>query len=135
MTSRTAEHALRAVVYLASREAGHKPIPARSVARALDAPSNYLSKTLNELVRRGILESTPGRRGGFYLARPPEKLMLSDVLDIFDEPGGRPVCLLGGRSCDPGTPCQAHTPWSCIRAAQRAAFTDTTVAELLRSAS
>jgi Rrf2 family protein len=131
MLSQTAEHALRAVAYLATRTTDG-PVPAQRVARDLGAPSNYLSKTLHALAREGILESRPGRNGGFLLALPAEELCLARVLDLFEEPvDPESVCLLGGRPCQDERPCLAHRKWRQILAARRAPLDGTTVAELL----
>ncbi|MEK6688644.1 MAG: Rrf2 family transcriptional regulator, partial [Gemmatimonadota bacterium] len=53
----TAEYALRAVLHIAS-----KPdlVRVATLAEELDIPRNYLSKTLHQLARAGILQSTRG---------------------------------------------------------------------------
>lgn len=132
MPSQTAEHALRAVAYLAS-QGGERPLPADRVARALGAPSNYLSKTLHTLARAGVLRSTTGRRGGFSLARPADHIALATVLEVFDAPAESRICLLRDRPCDGTRPCRAHPVWSGVRRARRAPLAETTVGDLLRS--
>jgi len=132
MLSQTAEHALRAVLYLA-RQDGSRPVAADRVASALGAPANYLSKTLNALAKRGILTSTPGRRGGFNLAVPADELSLAEVLGAFDVPGKRPVCLLGGRKCDAHCPCAAHAQWTRIFEASQEPLRQSTIADLLQA--
>lgn len=130
MPSQTAEHALRAVVYLATLD-GEGPIPADRVAESLGAPANYLSKTLHALAGYGLLKSTPGRRGGFELARPPDAIPLADILDVFDEPPESPLCLLEERACDDGQPCPVHHGWARVRRDRRTPLAETTVADLL----
>lgn len=131
MHSQTAEHALRAVLYVA-RQGGERPISAERVARALGAPRNYLSKTLNALARRGILTSTPGRKGGFSLAVPPEELSLARVLEAFDcRRQEEEDCLLHDRVCSPEEPCAAHLQWRRIEEERRAPLAGNTVADLL----
>ncbi|HZD03385.1 MAG TPA: Rrf2 family transcriptional regulator [Longimicrobiales bacterium] len=132
MPSQTAEHALRAVVYLADRD-GERPLSADRLAQALGAPANYLSKTLHALARAGILRSTTGRRGGFSLARPADRIPLATVLAVFDEPPGERLCLLRDRACDGTSPCRVHPVWTRVRQARRAPLTGTTVGDLLRS--
>lgn len=130
MLSQTAEHALRAVLYLA-QHAGSDPVSAEHVAEALGAPRNYLSKTLHELARQGVLKSTPGRKGGFMLGTPADKLSLATVVEVFDTPRRNPVCLLGGRPCTDEDPCAAHVHWKRIEDRRRAALTENTIADLL----
>ena len=130
MLSRTSQHALRAVLYLARRW-NEGPVPVDTIADALGAPRNYLSKTLHLLAKHGIVDSVRGVHGGFSLAVAPERLPLSRVVDLFDEPRTTGMCLLGGRPCDATAPCVAHRRWTAIADAARAPLATTTIADLL----
>lgn len=134
MISKTAEYALRAVLYLA-RVNDRRPVPVDDIARALGAPRNYLSKTLHELARVGVLRSLRGPAGGFSLAADPETLTVAEVADRFDESRTSGMCLLGGRPCDTANPCGAHHLWSQAQDASRAQLTRMTIAQLVRKAS
>ena len=57
-----------------------EPVPAATLAAWFDLPQAYLNKRLQALVRARILTSTPGARGGFQLARPPERITLMDIV-------------------------------------------------------
>jgi Rrf2 family protein len=56
------------------------PVPAAQLAASHGLPPAYLNKQLQALVRSGLLESLPGARGGFRLARPPSAITLMDVV-------------------------------------------------------
>ena len=108
MLSTTADHALRAVLFLGA----HRDAPvvsADEIAHAIGAPSNYLSKTLNALTKAGITASTPGRYGGFSLAVPAHRLTVHDVVKVFDSPDGSPHCLLGTTMQSGTAMCRAQT--------------------------
>ena len=132
LLSRTAEHALRAVLYLAQRY-GRGPVSGEEIAAALGAPENYLKKTLQVLARSGIVAGTRGRQGGFSLAVAPESLSVLQVVGTFDDSRerSRPVCLLGNRPCDPRNPCAAHSRWTAITDETRHSLARTTVADLV----
>jgi Rrf2 family protein len=130
MLSQTAEHALRATLFLA-RTAPGDPISADVIAEALGAPRNYLSKTLNTLAKRGLLSSTRGPYGGFQLARAAAEVTIAEVIHAFDEPRAKGICLLGGRPCNDGDPCGAHFRWKAIAAEMLAPLNNTTIADLL----
>lgn len=130
MLSQTAEYALRAVLTIAGDPEG-KPVGAARIASELGLPQNYLSKTLHQLARLGILESTRGKLGGFQLARPAQRIALLDVVSPFDDITGRRSCLLGRTSCSDHNPCAAHAKWKAVAEKQAAFFRDTTVADLL----
>jgi Rrf2 family protein len=131
MLSQTAEYALRAILYLARVRSG-EPVSADSIAEALDAPRNYLAKTLNTLAKRGFLSSTRGPFGGFRLSLEPAALTVGELIRTFDEPRPRARCLLGGRRCDGLQPCAAHSRWEAVTAEMWSPLNGTTIADLLR---
>jgi Rrf2 family protein len=130
MLSQTAEYALRAVLVLADRAAAG-PMGAGRLAQLLKVPQNYLSKTLNQLVRAGILVSTRGKGGGFQLARPAGQIRLLEIVAPFDAIPARRVCLLGRPQCSDTNPCPAHVRWRDVGERTTRFFRDTTVADLI----
>jgi Rrf2 family protein len=57
-----------------------EPVSTAKLAATFDLPPAYLNKRLQGLVRAGVLSSTPGARGGFRLARHPEKITLMEIV-------------------------------------------------------
>jgi Rrf2 family nitric oxide-sensitive transcriptional repressor len=78
MFSQTAEYALRAVVYLASK--GGTAQTAQQIAEATRVQSGYLSKVMQTLVRADLVHSQRGLHGGFTLARSADELTVLDVV-------------------------------------------------------
>ena len=128
--SKTADHALRAILYLA-RHGSEGPVPAEAVARGLGAPRNYMSKTLHALARAGLVEGLRGPAGGFRLAVPAGELSLARVVEAFDDHSGRTVCLMGDRPCSQRDPCEVHGCWTALQRNARQPFRGTSVADLL----
>ena len=130
MISKTARNALRAVLCIAEREASG-PVSAKALARELELPHNYLSKTLYRLVREGLLRATRGRGGGYLLVLPAAELRLSQVVEAIDPDGPESRCLLGRPECSPANPCAMHGRWCEVREAIDRFFAETTVGDLL----
>lgn len=130
MISRTAEYALRAVLYLGA-------LPPRTMASAADVaaatgvPERYLARVLNTLAHAGLLRSTRGARGGFRLDRAPDAMTLADTIAPFNPFGDVPRCLLRDQPCNAGDPCLAHAHWHDAASGVHAFFRRTTVADLL----
>jgi Rrf2 family transcriptional regulator, iron-sulfur cluster assembly transcription factor len=131
--SGTSQYAIRAVVYVAANGVD-APVRVGPIATALGVPQNYLSKTLHQLARVGVLRSVRGPRGGFQLAVPPERLTLARVVGQFDEVGQR-HCLLGRPQCGDRYPCAAHARWVAVSESLQAFFGDTTIADLMADVS
>ncbi|MBL8962327.1 MAG: Rrf2 family transcriptional regulator [Gemmatimonadetes bacterium] len=129
LLSGTTQYAIRAVVHVAEH-AVDEPLRVDEIAAALDVPRNYLSKTLHQLVRAGVLRSGRGPRGGFQLAEAPEALTLARVAAPFDDLAQR-KCLLGRATCTSRSPCSAHGRWEKLSSAMLAFFGRTTIADLM----
>lgn len=65
---------------------GDEPVSTARFAQSYDLPPAYLNKQLQSLVKAGLLESLPGARGGFRLARPAELITLMDVVAAIEGP-------------------------------------------------
>lgn len=129
MLSQTSQYALRTVLQLAGLAPGERG-SAVALAGRLGVPANYLSKTLHQLARAGVVTSTRGKHGGFVLARPAHRIRLAEVVAPFQEMGQR-SCLLGRPSCSDSRPCAVHGHWKAVAEQVAAFFSRTTVAELL----
>lgn len=129
MLSQTAEYALRAVLFLAERQ-DQGPVRVDQIAAALGIPANYLSKTLNTLVRARVLTSLRGPHGGFRLAVAAEDLPLLRVVAPFDKIVERRHCLLGNPECSDRTACDAHQAWKETADKVAHFFRTTTVADI-----
>ena len=68
--SKKADYALMAMKHLALR-GDRGSSSAREIAEQYDIPIELMAKVLQRLVRRGLLASQQGTRGGYQLARPP----------------------------------------------------------------
>jgi len=127
MLNQTIEYALRAVIHI-----GRDPsasFRASEVAKAIDAPRDYVAKILGQLVRAGILESGRGPCGGFRLLGAPEETRLADVVNVFGQSASR-RCLLGHGVCGETPSCVVHKRWAPIATSMNGFFADTTLADL-----
>ncbi len=91
--SRTVAYAIHATLQLASGERG-VPIPCSYLATEGHMPERFLLQILRSLVMRGLLRSTRGVDGGYYLARPAEQISLRDIVEVFDTPLNRDMPVL-----------------------------------------
>ncbi len=90
MISLTAEHALRAVVHLATHPGG--ALTVEVIAHGTGVPAGSLAKILQQLCRAGLASSQRGPNGGFTLLRSPQTLTLLEVIlaSSGTRPAGRP---------------------------------------------
>lgn len=99
----------------------------------------YLTKHLQALVRAGVLDSVPGPRGGYRLARPPSDVTVLDVVEAIDGVEPSFTCTEIRRrgparvpAREYSTACSIHAVMDRADAAWRAQLAGVTVADLVR---
>ncbi len=114
-------------------------ISAARLAEYHGVPAPYLTKHLQALVRGGVLESVPGRNGGFRLARPAAEVTLLDVVEAIDGTQSSFTCTEIRRrvpfdmpASDFRIPCAIHSAMDTADAAWRAELRTVTLADLVQ---
>ena len=77
------EWALHCTTVLALLPEG-SALPASKLAEFHGVPAAYLAKSLQSLSRAGIVESVPGRHGGYRLGRLPAEVTLLAVVEAVE---------------------------------------------------
>ena len=105
--TRKTEYAVRTLLELATRTEGEY-VPTEEIARAKNIPEMYLSKTVQDLVRAGFVQTQRGSGGGVRLARPAESFTLADVVEAIQGPLAINSCLLENSDCPNKPVCRVH---------------------------
>lgn len=113
MFSQTSRYALRTLGYLAANR--DRWVLAREIAEGTGIPSNYLSKILAQLGKRGFVTSRKGWGGGFRMKGTAGGVAISKVLETFDGKRDRDACAFGLGRCDSEDPCPLHPHWERVR--------------------
>jgi Rrf2 family protein len=66
------------------------------LAKKLDIPVKYLEALLIMLKNNGFVKSKRGKDGGYYLALPPDKITLGDIIRKVDGPLEPIACVNSG---------------------------------------
>lgn len=96
--SDVAEYALRAVVWLAQEDRAGGKFKHREIAEGTQAAPGYLIKSLQSLVKVGILSAQRGSMGGFSLVKDARELTVLEVVNAVDPIERILVCPLGLKS-------------------------------------
>lgn len=130
--SKTCEHAIRALAYLASRPADDLCL-VDEIAEAEDLPRPFTSKILRDLVRAGLLTSSRGPGGGYALARDPEDVSLLEIQQIIDGAGNLDRCVVGLAACNEFAPCPLHDEFKPLREKIRTYLSGTTLEQMSKA--
>jgi Rrf2 family protein len=126
-----ADYAVRAMVSLATVE-NPAPISARALSDRMAIPVRFLPHVLSDLSRAGLVIGTPGRKGGYRLARPAGAIDLLSIVDAADTRPGPPTCVLRGGPCAPDGRCAVHDAFVAANDATRASLRATTLSQIAR---
>lgn len=132
LLSQTTRYALQAAVLLAERHDADVAVSVAEMAQVLDIPRNYLSKTLHQLARNGILTSERGPKGGFRLATAPDRIRLAEIVEPVEPGFSERHCLLGRATCSDDDPCPAHGEWREVSGKFTRFLEETSLAQLVR---
>jgi Rrf2 family protein len=147
------EYGLRCILRLTSHELAARDAAARAggpqgegpqpsltlgdIAQAEGLTEQYAGKIIRVLIKHGYIDSARGRNGGYRLARPPEQILVGEILDAL---GGRlfdgEVCgrYTGDRHvCVRSTDCAIRSLWRELQSMVDRVLTRTTLADLLQS--
>jgi Rrf2 family protein len=81
LITRESDYALRALCYIANHQ--KEIVTTAELVRVLKIPRPFLRKLLQILNKRKMLVSHKGKGGGFKLVRQADKIVLLDLIEIF----------------------------------------------------
>lgn len=105
------DYAVRCLVYLKDHPEGVSVLG--EIAKGTRIPPAFLSKILQKMIKRGLVVSQKGKKGGFRLAKDPERI---NVYDIMLAACGcdtvlKVVCSKTDKPCHFLKSCKIHGLW------------------------
>lgn len=115
MLSLTCRAAIKAVIFLGSKFDSREKSSIKEIADAIDENEHTVGKLLQKLVKEGVINSSKGPTGGFYIT---EKQSQQKVIRIVEAIDGKDIfkqCGLGLSKCSETRPCPFHNDYKPIR--------------------
>ncbi len=81
--STRSRYGLRAMLALAMHE-GTEPVMTKEIAERQNLPATYLEQLMLALRKAGLVVATRGARGGYVLAREPERMSLAQIIEALE---------------------------------------------------
>ncbi|MBS4066364.1 MAG: Rrf2 family transcriptional regulator [Chitinophagaceae bacterium] len=112
------EYGIRMLIRIASADANTGlSIPQLSEAEGLSEP--HVAKICRTLRLEGFINSTPGNKGGYVLAKQPQQIIINDVLkalggQLFDQQFCDAHTGIG-RLCTNSVDCSTRSLWKMIQ--------------------
>ena len=119
----------RALLELALHQ-GEGPVLLRDIAERQQISLSYLEHLITPLVAGGIVRSIRGVRGGVLLARPPEEIKLSEVIQLLEGSVAPVECINNPGICSRSAFCVTRDVWGELEKAMSRVLESTTLQDL-----
>jgi len=135
MLSKKTRYAMVSLVRLA-KEYGQGSIPISRIANEERIPQRFLETILLELKGLGMVGSTLGKAGGYYLVKPPSEVSLADIITIFEGSVGMLACVCSTKYkpcefCKDETTCKIRMAFKYVYESSAAILKTTTLQQLV----
>ena len=114
--STRAQYGTRALLDIALH-GGEGPVLLKDIAQRQQISLLYLAHLITPLVAAGIMRSTRGARGGVWLARSPEELKLSEVVQLLEGSTALVECVGDSKTCSRSDLCVTRDIWGELKEA------------------
>ena len=115
MFSKTCDYALRASVFVAQNSPSGRKLSIPEIAREIESPEHFTGKILQTLVKSGIIQSSKGPGGGFFVDQQAAPTPVMRVLEAFGCEKFFYRCALGLKQCSDRFPCPMHEEFKPYR--------------------
>ncbi len=122
------DYATVVLASLAQEPGRHRAAAELADCTRLNRPT--VSKVLKGLQRSGLVISSRGAQGGYRLARRPEEITATQILDVFEGPIAITECSGMASRCGIERQCRVGGGWQRVNAAIRRALDDVTLFQL-----
>jgi Rrf2 family protein len=112
--SKTTQYAVSMLTQIAQPGKG-KLSSVSYVSRATGISKPTVAKTLQVLVKEGLLDSRKGPGGGFHLAVSPELITLGRIFRAVERKEPFSECAAGLQSCSEDNVCPLHAKWKFVK--------------------
>ena len=135
MLSYTCKTAVKAVIYLASKEGQGEKASLKEIAEYIDASEHTVGKFLQTLVKQGVINSVKGPSGGFYISAAQRDKPIIHIVTAIDGNQVFTGCGLGLSKCSSSHPCPIHYEYKEARDLLEKIFSSKKVSDLCKPVS
>jgi Rrf2 family protein len=131
--SKKVEYGILALQYIANNS--EQKASAREMSDMLNIPFEFLSKTLQQLMRNGLILSQKGPQGGYILSREPDKISIAEIIDALEEKSNLVECFdnKNEESCQRADDCTIRHNIGGLQQQINNVFAKMTIAEMILS--
>ena len=107
------------------------PVLLKDIAQRQQISLPYLEHLVSPLIAGEIVRSTRGARGGVSLAKPPEQIKLSAVIQLLEGSIAPVACVNDPGVCSRSESCVTRDVWDELKKAMNGVLESTTLQNLV----
>jgi Rrf2 family protein len=130
MLSLTCKTAIKSVIYLSTKFNTGEKAGIREIAEYINASEHTVGKMLQILVKQGVINSSKGPAGGFYISEEQQQQPIINIVEAIDGRSIFRMCGLGLSRCSATHPCPIHNEYKEARDIIEKIFKTKKVADL-----
>lgn len=123
-------YGVRAMLDIALNSA-EGPVLMRDIAARQGISAQYLEHLISPLIKAGLMRSMRGARGGLFLAKQPEDIILSEVIEILEGSLAPVECVDNPRVCERSSSCVTRDLWQDMKNAALGVLSSVTLRDLM----
>jgi FeS assembly SUF system regulator len=104
---------------------------ALEIAEATGIAQPTASKILKILVKAQVLASTRGAKGGYSLAKAPDRITVASVIRALEGPIALTECSVSHKGCEQASGCRIQGNWHVINQRVSQALESVTLADMI----
>lgn len=110
---------------------GEGPVLLKNISKVQDISLKYLGQLIIPLKIAGLIKSTRGSHGGYFLSRTPDKIKLSEVINAVEGPIAFSECVDSPDICYRSKTCAARDVWEQATRQFNKTLSDITLSDML----
>lgn len=126
-------YGIRALIELAENY-GQGPVQLKMISKDQDISIKYLEQIISLLKSSGIVNSSRGAKGGYFLAKPPNQIKLSECFNCLEGSVTTVECVENQNYCTKTTNCVARDLWAEVEKAIIAVLDSITLQDMVDKA-
>jgi len=107
------------------------PVPLKDIAKREEISLLYLEHLVTPLIAAGLIRSTRGARGGVCLARSPEEIKISEVVELLEGSIAPVDCVDDPKACSRSDLCVTRDIWVELKEAMDGVLESKTLHDLV----
>lgn len=128
--SKRVEYGIFAVKYIADNP--DKKVTAKEIAEKMNISYEFLAKTMQKLMKSGLIVSQIGLNGGYTLEKDPDSITIADIINALDEDTTIVECFSnqGNNTCQRDEICEIRHDMNSLQKEINNVFKNITISKL-----